>query len=323
MSIAPSPADAGPDRRWLVLVLVCIAQFMVVLDATVVNVALPSIQRDLHFTASSLQWVVNAYTLAFGGFLLLGGRAADLLGRRRVFFAGLALFGVASLVAGLSESPGMLVAARAAQGFGGAMLSPAALSILTVTFAHGRDRNIALGTLCGTATLGILIPPSIAMIVYAVAADVSIIRVFLAGVLPGLMMLALFSGYLAVWATVNKDKMPPLAPRTSFLSIFLSPSTAKNGSISALVPMVSHVDHTEHDVSIIVTEHGLADLRGLPPRHRARQILDRCVDPSYRAQLEDYFERASRASFGKHTPHLLPEALSWHQRWLDTGSMRA
>lgn len=111
--------------------------------------------------------------------------------------------------------------------------------------------------------------------------------------------------------------------RNSFLSIFLSPSTAKNGSISALVPMVSHVDHTEHDVSIIVTEHGLADLRGLPPRHRARQMLDHCVDPSYRAQLEDYFERASRASFGKHTPHLLPEALSWHQRWLDTGSMRA
>jgi succinyl-CoA:acetate CoA-transferase len=108
--------------------------------------------------------------------------------------------------------------------------------------------------------------------------------------------------------------------RNSFLSIFLSPSTAKNGSISALVPMVSHVDHTEHDVSIIVTEHGLADLRGLPPRHRARQILDHCVDPSYRAQLEDYFDRASLASFGKHTPHLLPEALSWHQRWLDSGT---
>ena len=109
--------------------------------------------------------------------------------------------------------------------------------------------------------------------------------------------------------------------RNGFLSIFLSPSTAKNGSISSIVPMVSHVDHTEHDVSIIVTEHGLADLRGLPPRHRARQLIDRCVHPDYRAQLEDYFDRASRDSYGKHTPHLLPEALSWHQRWLDTGSM--
>ncbi len=109
--------------------------------------------------------------------------------------------------------------------------------------------------------------------------------------------------------------------RNGFLSIFLSPSTAKNGTISSIVPMVSHVDHTEHDVSIIVTEHGLADLRGLPPRHRARQLIDRCVHPDYRAQLEDYFDRASRDSYGKHTPHLLPEALSWHQRWLDTGSM--
>ena len=87
--------------------------------------------------------------------------------------------------------------------------------------------------------------------------------------------------------------------RKGFLSIFLSPSTAKHGSISAIVPMVSHVDHTEHDVSIIVTEHGLADLRGLPPRHRARQLIDHCVDPSYRAQLEDYFDRALHDSYGK------------------------
>ncbi|HVI56256.1 MAG TPA: acetyl-CoA hydrolase/transferase family protein [Luteibacter sp.] len=110
--------------------------------------------------------------------------------------------------------------------------------------------------------------------------------------------------------------------RNAFLSIFLSPSTAKNASISSIVPMVSHVDHTEHDVSIVVTEQGLADLRGLPPRHRARQMIDHCVHPDYRPQLEDYFDRALRDSYGKHTPHLLPEALSWHQRWLDTGSMR-
>ncbi|ATD66877.1 propionyl-CoA--succinate CoA transferase [Luteimonas chenhongjianii] len=110
--------------------------------------------------------------------------------------------------------------------------------------------------------------------------------------------------------------------RNGFMSIFMSPSTAKNGTISSIVPMVSHVDHTEHDVSIIVTEQGLADLRGLSPKQRARQLIDRCAHPDYRDALEDYFERALRDSYGKHTPHLLPEALSWHQRWLDTGDMR-
>jgi len=110
--------------------------------------------------------------------------------------------------------------------------------------------------------------------------------------------------------------------RNGFLSAFLSPSTAKNGTISAIVPMVSHVDHTEHDVSVIVTEQGLADLRGLTPKQRARVLIDNCVHPDYRAQLQDYFDRACRDSYGKHTPHLLPEALSWHQRWLDTGTMK-
>ncbi|ROR22682.1 succinyl-CoA:acetate CoA-transferase [Comamonas sp. BIGb0124] len=111
--------------------------------------------------------------------------------------------------------------------------------------------------------------------------------------------------------------------RNSFLSVFLSPSTAKNGSISALVPMVSHVDHTEHDVSIVVTEQGLADLRGLSPKQRARVLIDRCVHPDYRDALSDYFDRTLHTSYGLHTPHMLGEALSWHQRWLDTGSMRA
>jgi len=111
--------------------------------------------------------------------------------------------------------------------------------------------------------------------------------------------------------------------RNGYLSIFLSPSTAKNGSISSLVPMVSHVDHTEHDVAIIVTEQGVADLRGLSPKQRARALIARCAHPDYRDALQDYFDRALRESYGKHTPHLLNEALSWHQRWLDTGSMRA
>ncbi len=110
--------------------------------------------------------------------------------------------------------------------------------------------------------------------------------------------------------------------RNGFLSTFLSPSTVKGGSISSIVPMVSHVDHTEHDVSIIVTEQGLADLRGLPPRARARKVIDNCAHPDYRDQLNDYFDRACRDSYGKHTPHLLPEALSWHQRYIDTGSMK-
>jgi succinyl-CoA:acetate CoA-transferase len=111
--------------------------------------------------------------------------------------------------------------------------------------------------------------------------------------------------------------------RNGYLSIFLSPSTAKNGSISSLVPMVSHVDHTEHDVAIIVTEQGVADLRGLSPKQRARALIARCAHPDYRDALQDYFDRALRESYGKHTPHLLADALSWHQRWLDTGSMRA
>lgn len=110
--------------------------------------------------------------------------------------------------------------------------------------------------------------------------------------------------------------------RNGFLSVFVSPSTARNGSISSFVPMVSHVDHTEHDVGVLVSEQGLADLRGLAPKQRAQVIIDRCAHPDYRAMLKDYFDRASRDSYGKHTPHLLAESLAWHQRWLDTGSMR-
>ena len=142
------------ERRWTALGLLALAQFMVVLDLTIVNVALPNIQSHLHFSADGLQWIVNAYTLAFGGFLLLGGRAADLLGRRRVFIAGLGLFTAASFFAGLSTSPAMLVAARTAQGLGGALLSPAALSLLTVTFKHGRERNIAFGVWGALAGVG-------------------------------------------------------------------------------------------------------------------------------------------------------------------------
>jgi EmrB/QacA subfamily drug resistance transporter len=132
-------------NKWLALALLAAAQFVVVLDASIVNVALPSIGRDLHFSQDNLSWVVNAYVLVFGGFLLLGGRLADLLGRRRLFIIGLILFAAASLAGGLAQSEGWLIAARAVQGLGAALLSPAALSLVTVLFAEGSERNKAMG----------------------------------------------------------------------------------------------------------------------------------------------------------------------------------
>jgi EmrB/QacA subfamily drug resistance transporter len=132
-------------HRWRILAVVATAFFMTILDVSIVNVALPSIGRALHFTRENLQWVITAYAIAFGGFLLLGGRAADLLGRRRVFMVGVALFTLASLVCGLAQSEGMLIIARAVQGLGGAIISPAALSIVMTSFEEGAERNKALG----------------------------------------------------------------------------------------------------------------------------------------------------------------------------------
>ncbi|MGH3085172.1 MAG: MFS transporter, partial [Gaiellaceae bacterium] len=133
------------QHKWLALALLATVQFMVILDIAIVNVALPSIQVDLGFSQESLQWVISAYALLFGGFLLLGGRVADLLGRRRLFIAGLIVFSAASLLSGLAWSDTALIFARAAQGFGAALITPAALSILMTTFAEGRERNTALG----------------------------------------------------------------------------------------------------------------------------------------------------------------------------------
>jgi MFS family permease len=134
----------GASDPWLVVIVVCVAQFMVVLDATIVNVALPLIQRGLRFSPSSLQWVINMYTLIFGGFILLGGRAGDLIGRKRVFGAGIVLFSGASLLNGLAQSSGMLITGRGLQGLGGALLAPAVLSIITTTFSDAKDRARAL-----------------------------------------------------------------------------------------------------------------------------------------------------------------------------------
>jgi MFS family permease len=140
-------ADGVTERPHLraTLIVACLAQFMVILDVSVVNVALPAIRNGLHFSEQNLQWVVNAYTVTFAGFLLLGGRAADLMGRRRVFVAGLGLFGLASLAGGLAQTQAELIAARAVQGLGGAVIAPASLSIITTTFPEGAVRNRAVG----------------------------------------------------------------------------------------------------------------------------------------------------------------------------------
>lgn len=142
------------ENKWVILALLALAQFMVVLDVAIVNVALPSINRDLHFAAGSLQWVVTAYTLTFGGFLLLGGRASDLYGRRRLFIWSVTAFGLASLACGLAQSDTMLIVTRAIQGLAGAIMSPAALSIVISEFDEGRERNIAFGVWAAVAAGG-------------------------------------------------------------------------------------------------------------------------------------------------------------------------
>jgi EmrB/QacA subfamily drug resistance transporter len=142
------------SNKWVVLVLICLAQFMVILDATIVNVALPSIQNSLNLKEADLQWIVNAYTLVFGGFLLLGGRAGDLLGRKRLFLVGLVIFTSASLIDGLAVNSGMLIGSRALQGLGAALISPAALSIISTTFAEGAERAKALGVWAAIAIGG-------------------------------------------------------------------------------------------------------------------------------------------------------------------------
>ena len=149
-NLAPNPER----KRWLVLAVTVVAQLMVILDVSVVNVALPSIKADLHFSQESLQWVITAYSILFGGMLLLGGRLADLLGRRRLFMTGVGVFTVASLLSGLAWSEAALIVTRALQGLGGALLAPAALSIVATTFQEGRERNIALGVWGAASGIG-------------------------------------------------------------------------------------------------------------------------------------------------------------------------
>ncbi|MGD0561254.1 MAG: MFS transporter [Streptosporangiaceae bacterium] len=150
----PAQEAARPRRLGLALVVIAAAQLMVVLDATIVNVALPHIQDALHFSGTNLEWVVNAYTLAFGGLLLLGGRSGDLLGRRRMFVAGIALFALASLAGGFATDQAWLLTARVIQGIGGALAAPASLSLIAVTFPEGRERNRAMGVYSAVSIAG-------------------------------------------------------------------------------------------------------------------------------------------------------------------------
>ncbi|GAB2508804.1 hypothetical protein GCM10027167_07550 [Nocardia heshunensis] len=145
MTTAPPVASRATTIRYLTLGLLCSVQMMLNLDDTIVNVALPTIQQHLHMSESDLTWIINAYLLLFGGFLLVGGRSADLFGGKRVFLIGVSVFGVASLATGLAQNPDMLIASRAAQGIGGALASPAALSIVAGLFTEARERTRALG----------------------------------------------------------------------------------------------------------------------------------------------------------------------------------
>src|SRR5215471_6704340 len=155
MTTTDKPDLLGPNtKRWRAFALLAVAYFMVVIDLTIVNVSLPTIARDLHFSQTNLQWVVTAYALTFGGFLLLGGRAADLLGRRRILMLGLAVFTAASLACGLATSEAFLIGSRAVQGLGAAIMLPAALSIVMNMFEEGAERNKALGVWGAIAASG-------------------------------------------------------------------------------------------------------------------------------------------------------------------------
>src|SRR5271155_4600193 len=196
MAATLSPASAPTGRTfnpWITLVVVCVAQFMVILDATIVNVALPSIQTGLNFSSANLQWVVNGYTLIFGGFLLLGGRAADLMGRKRLFVAGVILFSAASLLNGLAQSSGMLIAGRMLQGLGGALVSPAALAIITTTFTETDERTKALGIWSAIAASG----SAVGLLLGGVLTDVASWRwVFFINVPIGIATIALAFRYI-------------------------------------------------------------------------------------------------------------------------------
>jgi len=205
LAVARAPSHEHHVNPWLVLVLVCMAQFMVILDATIVNVALPSIQSDLEMSDADLQWIVNAYTLMFGGFLLLGGRAGDLAGRKKVFLVGLVVFTIASLLNGLAPTSEMLIVFRGLQGLGAALIAPAALSIITATFTEGAERTKAMGVWAaiavgggavGLVLGGILVETLSWPWIFFVNVPVGIA---VSSVVPPLIALSLLVGWQAAW----------------------------------------------------------------------------------------------------------------------------
>ena len=228
------------DHRWSALALIVTAQFMVILDVAIVNVALPSIKTDLNFSQENLQWVISAYAIFFGGVLLLGGRLADLLGRRRLFIAGLVLFSVASLLCGLAWSEASLIGFRALQGLGGAMLAPAALSLLTTMFAEGRERNLALG-------------------IYGAASG--------SGAAVGVLLGGLLTSYLS-WSWVFFINVP-----VGIAAIALTPALLPDGRREPRAPALRHPrrshDHRRPDAARL-RDHPRGDPRlGLPRHARA------------------------------------------------------
>ena len=209
------------------------AQFMVVLDTTVVNIALPSVQRGLHFSPANLQWVVNGYTLFFGGFLLLGGRAADLLGRKRLFVAGVLLFSIASLLNGFAQSSGMLIVGRGLQGLGGALVSPAALSIITTTFTDASERTRALGVWSAIAAGG----AAVGLLLGGVLTDLASWRwVFFVNVPVGIITIALAWRYVAESRTrssIARSISPARSPSPLVWSSSSTPSSRRSPSDGA------------------------------------------------------------------------------------------
>src|SRR5918997_299406 len=204
-----------PDpRRWYALALLCGAFFMVILDANIVFVALPSVEADLGFSEQALQWVISAYALTFAGLLLLGGRAADLLGRRRVFMVGLGAFTLASLLCGLAWSPAALIAARAIQGIGAAIMTPTALSIVTTTFEEGAERNKALGIWGSLGGIG----GTAGWLIGGPLTDISWELIFFLNVPIGLLVYALVEAPEVGWGDVQTVAL--LAGSAVLLALF-------------------------------------------------------------------------------------------------------
>jgi EmrB/QacA subfamily drug resistance transporter len=269
---ATTGPTVGQRAGGLALFVICVAQLMVVLDATIVNIALPSIQRDLHFSSAGLEWVVNAYALTFGGFLLLGGRTGDLYGRRRMFMIGVAVFSVASLLGGFAPGAPWLITARAVQGIGGAIAAPTALALLADTFAEGRARNRAMGAYAAMSGAG----GGVGLVLGGVLVEIASWRwVFFVNVPIGLMVLALAPKALDPSATrPGRLDLPGALTATGGMALLVyGLSHAATTSWSDPVTYLSLVAAGVLLVSFVVIErrspHALMPLRIFADRNRS------------------------------------------------------